>query len=199
MLQLGKEAFDQVALTIEPLAEARLPAPVAFGLDIGCGTLVLDELADSVGIVGLVRQHDVRGPRWSSSVSAICPSCAWPAVRPSRIGSPCASTTTWILVVSPPRDQVVSAHPDVESDMRPAGKISRRKRRLDQRNSDDAMPTKLGFLIARDPTKNLALTIGYARQIHICKVDRLLTSICVVGGSPVYIHKRVHRVDLLRS
>ncbi len=95
--------------------------------------------------------------------------------------------------------QVVSAHPDVESDMRPAGKISRRKRRLNQRKSDDAMPTKLGFLIASDPTENLALTIGYARQIHICKVDRLLTSISVIGGSPVYIHKRVHRVDLLRS
>ena len=29
-------------------------------------------------------------------------SCTCPAVRPSRIGSPCASTTTWILVVSPP-------------------------------------------------------------------------------------------------
>ncbi len=58
MLQRGKEAFDQVALTIEPLAKARLPAPVAFGRDVGCGTLILDEVADSVGIVGLVRQHD---------------------------------------------------------------------------------------------------------------------------------------------
>src|SRR5499427_10782906 len=46
----------------------------------------------------------VCGPSWLSSVSAICPSCAWPVVRPSLIGSPCASTTAWILVVSPPRD-----------------------------------------------------------------------------------------------
>jgi hypothetical protein len=54
----------------------------------------------------------VRGPRWSSSVSAICPSCVCPAVRPSRIGRPCASTTTWILVVRPPRDRP-------RSDLRP--------------------------------------------------------------------------------
>src|SRR5215510_2527128 len=32
----------------------------------------------------------VCGPSWLSSVSAICPSCAWPVVRPSLIGSPCA-------------------------------------------------------------------------------------------------------------
>ena len=42
---------------------------------------------------------------YGSSCKAICPSCACPAVRPSRIGSPCASTTTWILVVSPPRER----------------------------------------------------------------------------------------------
>src|SRR5215831_5123864 len=43
----------------------------------------------------------VCGPSWLSSVSAIWPSCACPVVRPSLIGSPCASTTAWILVVKP--------------------------------------------------------------------------------------------------
>lgn len=44
------------SLAVEPLAEARLPAPVALRRDV------------------------VREPRWSSSVSAICTSCARPAV-----------------------------------------------------------------------------------------------------------------------
>jgi len=51
-------ALDQVALAIEPLAEAELPAPVALGRDVGRGALVLDQLADAIGVVGLIRQHD---------------------------------------------------------------------------------------------------------------------------------------------
>lgn len=58
MLQLGEEPLDQVALTVEPLAEARFPAPVALWRDIGRGALVLGQLADAIGIVGFVRQHD---------------------------------------------------------------------------------------------------------------------------------------------
>ena len=50
-------ALDQVALAIEPLAEAELPAPVALGRDVGRGTLVLDQLADSVGVACLVSEH----------------------------------------------------------------------------------------------------------------------------------------------
>lgn len=58
MLQLGEEALDEVALAVEPLTEARLPAPVALGRDVGRGALILDQLADAVGVVGLVGQHD---------------------------------------------------------------------------------------------------------------------------------------------
>lgn len=58
VLQLGEEPFDQVALSVEPFAEARFPAPVALRRDVGRGTLVLDQVADAIGIVGLVRQHD---------------------------------------------------------------------------------------------------------------------------------------------
>jgi len=58
VLQLGEEPLDQVALAVEPLAEAGLPAPVALRRYVGGGTLVLDQLADTVGIVGLVGQHD---------------------------------------------------------------------------------------------------------------------------------------------
>lgn len=58
MLKLGKEALDEVALAVEPPAEAGLPSPIALGRNVGRGTLVLDQLADAVGVVGLVGQHD---------------------------------------------------------------------------------------------------------------------------------------------
>ena len=58
MLQLGEEPLDQVSLALEPLAEARLPLAVALRRDVRRGTQVLDQLADAVGVVGLVRQHD---------------------------------------------------------------------------------------------------------------------------------------------
>jgi hypothetical protein len=35
VLQLGEEAFDQVALAVEPLAEARLPTLVVLGGMLG--------------------------------------------------------------------------------------------------------------------------------------------------------------------
>lgn len=58
MLQLGEEAFDQVALAVEPLAEAGLPLAVSLRRDVGGSTLVLDQFADAVSVVGLVGQDD---------------------------------------------------------------------------------------------------------------------------------------------
>ena len=58
VLQLREKPLDQVALAVEPLAEARLPLAVAFGRDVGSGALVLDQLADAVAVIGLVRQYD---------------------------------------------------------------------------------------------------------------------------------------------
>jgi hypothetical protein len=58
VLQLGKEAFDQVALAVEPLAETGFPTAVAFRRDIGRSALLLDQLADAIGIIGLIGQHD---------------------------------------------------------------------------------------------------------------------------------------------
>lgn len=58
MLQLREEALDQVALAVEALAEAGFPAPVALRRDVGRGALVLDQLADAIGVIGFVGQHD---------------------------------------------------------------------------------------------------------------------------------------------
>ena len=58
MLQLGEEALDEVAFAVEPLAEAGLPSPIALRRDVGRCSLLLDQLADMVGVIGLVCQHD---------------------------------------------------------------------------------------------------------------------------------------------
>ena len=105
VLQLGEETLDEVTVAVEPPAEAGFPAPVALGRDVGRCAVILDQLSDAVGTYALSASTMVCGPSWLSSVSAICPSCAWSVVRPSLIGSPCASTTAWILVVSPPRER----------------------------------------------------------------------------------------------
>lgn len=58
MLQLGEEALNEVALAVEPLAEAGLPAPVAFRRDVGRRALLLNQFADAIGVIGFVGQHD---------------------------------------------------------------------------------------------------------------------------------------------
>jgi hypothetical protein len=58
VLQLGEEPLDQVALAVEPLAEAWFPATVALGWDVRRGALLLDQFADAVGIVSLVGEYD---------------------------------------------------------------------------------------------------------------------------------------------
>ena len=47
MLQFGEEALDQIALAVEPLAEAGLPLSIGFGRDVGRGALFLDQRAES--------------------------------------------------------------------------------------------------------------------------------------------------------
>ena len=58
MLQLGEEALDEVALTVEPFAEAGLPAPVALWRDVGRRALILDQGTDAVSVVSFVCQQD---------------------------------------------------------------------------------------------------------------------------------------------
>lgn len=70
VLQLGEEALDEVALAVEPLAKADFPAAVALGWNVGRGALLLDQLADAVCVVGLVRQHN--GVRTEMVKQGIC-------------------------------------------------------------------------------------------------------------------------------
>lgn len=58
VLELGEEAFDRVALAIEPFAEAGLSFPIGFRRDVGGRALVLDQRADAIRIIGLVCEHD---------------------------------------------------------------------------------------------------------------------------------------------
>ena len=58
VLQLAEEALYQVALTIEHLAEAGFPFAIGFGRDIGNRALRLDQIADAIGVIGLIGQND---------------------------------------------------------------------------------------------------------------------------------------------
>ena len=58
MLELAEEALDQVALAVEPLAEARLPLAVGFAWDVGRGALLLDQRPDAIGVIGFVGEND---------------------------------------------------------------------------------------------------------------------------------------------
>lgn len=57
-LELAEEPLDQIALAIEPLAEAWFPFAIGFGRGVGHPALALDEVADAIGIIGFVREHD---------------------------------------------------------------------------------------------------------------------------------------------
>lgn len=57
MLQLGEKPLDQIALAVKPLAKAGLPIAVTLRRDVWRGILILDQLADAVGVVGLVGQN----------------------------------------------------------------------------------------------------------------------------------------------
>ena len=58
MPRFAEEALDEIALAVERLAEARLPFAVGFGRNVGNGALCLDQVADAVGVIGLVAEHD---------------------------------------------------------------------------------------------------------------------------------------------
>jgi hypothetical protein len=88
MLQPGEEALDEVALAIEPLAEARLPLAIRFCGDIGRGALFLDLCADAISIVCLVCENDRMRSRMAERLDQ----------APLEVG------------------QVISAHAEPESD-----------------------------------------------------------------------------------
>jgi hypothetical protein len=58
VLELAEEALDQIAFAIQRLAEAGLPFAIGLGRDVRHRTLRLDQVADAVGVVGLVGKND---------------------------------------------------------------------------------------------------------------------------------------------
>ena len=58
MFELAEEALDQVSLAIERLAEAGFPFAVGFGWNVGHRALRFDQIADAVGVISFVGEHD---------------------------------------------------------------------------------------------------------------------------------------------
>lgn len=58
VLEAAEHPLDGVATLVEGLAEAAFPAPIALGRDIGNGTLILDQVADAVAVVGTIGMDD---------------------------------------------------------------------------------------------------------------------------------------------
>ncbi len=58
VLEAAEHALDGVAALIEGLAEAAFPATVRLGWYVGDRTLVLDDVADAVAVIGAVGVND---------------------------------------------------------------------------------------------------------------------------------------------
>lgn len=58
LLEFSDASFDEVALLVCPLRVRGGLGAVDLGRDAGLAFLVLDDLADSVGVVGTIGEHD---------------------------------------------------------------------------------------------------------------------------------------------
>jgi hypothetical protein len=90
VLELAQEVLDEVALTIEHLAETGFSFAIGFGRDVGRRALFLDQRADAVGIVGLVGKHDHVRPEMVAQFVGSLPVMRLPSSQAERIGRPCA-------------------------------------------------------------------------------------------------------------
>jgi hypothetical protein len=63
VLQFAEEALDEVAFSVERLAEAGLASAIGLGRNVRCGALAFDQGADAIGIIGLVGDEDRAGPQ----------------------------------------------------------------------------------------------------------------------------------------
>jgi hypothetical protein len=61
VFELVEEAFDQVPLAVEGLAEPNGVFAVGFWRDVGCCALCQDQRADTIAVIGLVTQDDRAG------------------------------------------------------------------------------------------------------------------------------------------
>ena len=58
VLEAAEHALNGVASSIQAAAEAAFPASIGLGRDVGNGTLLFNQAADAVGVIGAVRMDD---------------------------------------------------------------------------------------------------------------------------------------------
>jgi hypothetical protein len=103
MLEFIEEALDEIALAVEPFVEGWQVDPVGHEFDIGPRAAFSEVKPQGVGVIDAVGSRTSPRPSELNMSWALRPSWAWPSVILRAMGSPQASTKTWILVVNPPR------------------------------------------------------------------------------------------------
>ena len=78
VFQLGEEALDQIALSVEPCAEVGFRPPIGLWRDVGERPFVAEGCPYTVGIIGLVRQHDCSGDDMIEQIISRLPIMALP-------------------------------------------------------------------------------------------------------------------------
>jgi hypothetical protein len=101
---LVKEALDEVALATECEGGRKLVLPIGLGRDYRCDSVGFEVFDQGVGIVSLAGDQSVGFDLLEQGYACVM-SAACPGVSQSARGLPSASTTAWILVVSPPRER----------------------------------------------------------------------------------------------
>ena len=105
MLEFVEEALDEVALAVDREVDDAANADIGLAWDMGFGAAGLDQVDDGAGKEATIGDDVVGQTQPIDQRRKVVLSEAWPGVSTRRTGRPRASTTAWILVLSPPRER----------------------------------------------------------------------------------------------
>lgn len=105
VLEFAEEAFDEVAVAVDLGIDGALNLAIAGSRDVRASADRRDLFDDRAGVVARSATRSRPGGRPSINAATAALSDAWPGARRMRTGKPSPSTSTLILVLSPPRER----------------------------------------------------------------------------------------------